>query len=51
MPNGEVGGGGGLPEIFLKFNMQGDQNKRGVGISKNPLISVTNGKRDINIQY
>ena len=45
---------GGL-EIFVEFNKrggQGGQNKPGggVGISKYPLISVTNEKRDINVQ-
>ena len=46
MPNGEVGGEGELPEIFLKFNIQEGQNKRGVGISTNPLIPGMNGKRE-----
>ena len=42
-------------EIFLKFNKRGGQNKWGggggwlVGISKNPLISVMNEKRDFNV--
>ena len=39
--------GRGESEIFLKFNKQGEGG--GVGISKNPLISVMNGKRYINI--
>ena len=34
--------GGGRLEIFVKFN------KRGIGISKYPLISVMN-ERDINV--
>ena len=34
-------------EIFVKFNKQGGQNKqRGVGISKNLLMSVMNEKRN-----
>ena len=37
--NKRMGGGS---EIFVKFN------KRGVEISKNPLISVMNEKRDVN---
>ena len=49
MPNkwGEGGqnkwGDRGRSEIFVKFN------KQGVRISKNPLISVMNEKRDINV--
>ena len=39
--NGAEGGS----EIFLTFNKRGG----GVGISKNPLISVMNGKRYINV--
>ena len=52
---GGGGGGGGVKIsrgwrflIFDKFNKQGGQNKRGgVGISKNPLISVMNKKRHV----
>ena len=53
MPNKRAGGGEknkrgrGGSEIFLKFNKQG--GGRGLGISKNPLISVMNGKRYINV--
>ena len=44
-------GGGGLKrtrgtEIFVKFNKPERGGKRGVGISKNPLKSVMNKKRD-----
>ena len=50
---GEGRGGGvkikrGL-EIFTKFNKRAGQINGGVGISKNPLISVINEKRDINV--
>ena len=42
-----VGEGEGGLEIFVKFNKQGGQNKqRGVGISKNLLMSVMNEKRN-----
>ena len=37
-------GGGGCVEIFVKFNKRG-----GDGISKYPLSSVVNEKRDINV--
>ena len=47
--NKRGGEGWGL-EIFVKFNKRGGgQNKREVGFSKNPLISVMNEKRDINV--
>ena len=37
-------------EIFVKIKKRGGgQNKREVGLSKNPLISVMNEKRDINV--
>ena len=59
MPNKRGGGDVKIKrgsEIFVKFNKKGGQNKRGgwvggggVGISKNPLISVMNEKRDINV--
>ena len=35
-------------EIFVKFNKHGGQV---IGISKCPLISVMNEKRDINVYY
>ena len=51
----KINGGGGRcwwSEIFVKFNKRGGgQNKRWVGFSKNPLISVINEKRDINVYY
>lgn len=37
-------------EIFIKFNKwEGVQNKQGVGISKNVLISIMNKKIDMNV--
>ena len=41
-------------EIFFEFSKWGGggQNKQGgVGISKYPLMSVMNEKRDINVYY
>ena len=55
MPNERGGEGRGQNirevEIFAKFIKRGRQNKwgGGFGISKNPLISVINEKRDINV--
>ena len=41
---------GGRSEIFVKFNKRWGQNKRGgLEFQKNPLISVMNEKRDINV--
>ena len=40
---------GGGSKIFVKCNKRGGQDKTGVGISKNSLISVMNKKRGINV--
>ena len=34
-------------EIFVKSNKRGKSKQKGGGISKNPLISLKNEKRDI----
>ena len=36
-------------KFLLKLKMGGQNKWGGVGISKNPLIAVTNEKRDINV--
>ena len=44
-------GGGGGSEILVKFNKRGVKinGPGGIGISKNPLISVMNEKRRISV--
>ena len=50
----KINEGGREVEIFVKVNKRGDQKKWGVcvgegGVSKYPLVSIINEKRDINV--